>query len=146
MTSHRAADAPAHPTGGQGSLRSLGRSLPGILLASAMATGWLITNMTYSAAEFPPAASPVPEGGWSSEGDIATDVPSDTEPPAPAWRPRHHREHPGCVPSSAHVIADQVLVVRSDSSVDRMDFDEAWSRTHNAEPADDIWVIGTCPG
>ena len=62
-----------------------------------------------------------------------------------AWTPRLAALFPGCVASlPAGVVPSAFVVQRLDGSFERMAFDDAWRRTHDAQHADDVWVFGAC--
>lgn len=72
---------------------------------------------------------------------------ASTDQPAPAaaaptWTRAMAARFPGC--TGRVVLADTVVVVRLSGDVERMSFDEAWGRSHNGNPADDVWVVGSC--
>lgn len=60
----------------------------------------------------------------------------------PEWTTEMGDEFPGC--TGRRVLADVVVVVRVDGTVERMGFLDAWDRTHDAEWANDLWVVGFC--
>lgn len=51
---------------------------------------------------------------------------------------------PGLVQASKKVWATNVVVVRQDGIMQRMDTTEAWDRSKSKNRADDIWVVGVC--
>ena len=72
-------------------------------------------------------------------------LPSAAQDRGYVWTPHLAARFPGC---EAHLPAGTVpggfLVQRLDGSFERMAFDEAWRRTHDAQRADDVWVFGAC--
>ncbi|GAB2762213.1 hypothetical protein [Nocardioides pakistanensis] len=103
--------------------------VPTTLLTVAVLGSVAITGMTHDA----------PLAGYV--GQASPQKPANT----PAWSTGDAAAYPGCgrvlpvgdVPSS-------VVVVRLTGEVTKMDFDQAWERTHNDNAADDVWVIGAC--
>ncbi|MGO4258478.1 hypothetical protein [Marmoricola sp. RAF53] len=77
-------------------------------------------------------------------------APADSEPVrVPSWTAGDAAAHPGCVASRDWPEgrpADAVVVHSFRDGVrERMDFDVAWARNHDASESDDVWVVGVCP-
>jgi len=91
----------------------------------------LIVNSTYAA----------PEAGWIGSTAITEMNRADLPHNVPTWTPALAREFPGC--SARNALAD-VVVIKQDGTAVRMSFDAAWQRSHDDEPANDVWRVGAC--
>ena len=99
-------------------------------LAAAVLTGTAISGMTHDA----------PLAGYV--GRRAPRKPVNV----PEWDDAEHAgDYAGCTETlPAGQIPSSVVVVRLTGEVTKMDFDQAWERTHNDNAADDVWTIGAC--
>lgn len=99
-------------------------------LAAAVLTGAAISGMTHDA----------PIAGYV--GRRAPRKPVNV----PEWDDAEHAgDYAGCTETlPAGQIPSSVVVVRLSGEVTRMDFDEAWQRTHDLNAANDVWVVGQC--
>lgn len=103
-----------------------------LILAASFAVALVVPTVTHDA----------PVGGWvGSQGQIDSLPP--LAPNLPQWTPRMGRRFRGCSSRKSRDLGDLIVVgLRGD--VQRVEFGLAWERNHNAEDADDVWVVGWC--
>ena len=59
----------------------------------------------------------------------------------PTWEAKY-AQHGGSKPETFEGIPTSALVVKQDASRVTMSFSEAWSRSHDKNTANDVWVVG----
>lgn len=108
--------------------KNLRRTL-NLAVAVAFAAALAIPALTHDA----------PLGGWTG-----LDANTETMPiNVPEWSATYAEEFPGCTDRKTATPTDLVVVDQRGEAA-RVAFDVAWNRGHNAEPADDVFVVGWC--
>lgn len=110
------------------------RDLLGAVTRAALA-GVVVSAFAVSAID------EAPQGGFTEDGSTSTEV-AVKPPNIPTWHDRYAARFPGCTDHKR--LVDTLLVVRLDAELQRMSFDDAWTRTHNENTADDVWIVGWC--
>jgi hypothetical protein len=86
-----------------------------------------------------------PDGDWWGPDQVDRSVIPHN---IPTWTPALERQYPSFADIDTKpddVLPARLLVIDGGNDPSRMSFDEVWQRTHNAERADDVWVVGWRP-
>ncbi len=110
--------------------RSGSGGISNVVLAVALVAGSGISALDQHA----------PIGRWTGEY-----VGAEKPAAVPAWRDGYAARFPDCMESlPGGAIPSAVVAVTLSGDVERVRFDRAWTRTHNAAEYDDLWVVGAC--
>ena len=108
----------------------------GLALLTAVSVGTLVAHAQVG------TRAGAPLGGW-----VGTEAGLASRPPlrdvTPRWRPAYAARFARCGPRQRRV-ASELIVVDLRANAERMPFATAWARNHNADAADDVWVVGWC--
>ena len=81
---------------------------------------------------------------FQGDGIVDSTIGHRPQPPAATWHPGYAQMFPGCAKTlPADVIPSHVIEVR-DGYPARVDFTDAWNRTHDADDTNNGDVVGRC--